>query len=89
MTKKTKVDDEHREWRKLNDGILGLIADRRYEELYGEVEDKHLTWFGWRFRGGERKCAEERAFMRGWMEALRYVRIRRATVEVESRRVKK
>ena len=69
MVRPRKVD----EFTEMSRGIMGWLAELRYNEIYGEVEDKHLTWFGFWFRGGRKKLDELRMFNRGWRCALGFV----------------
>lgn len=77
--RKVRVDDDHREWRKLNDGFRAHFIMQSYEKDYGKEyplipEGKwqdlkarlQYSWLGWHIFGGKHRNEIFRAYALGW-----------------------
>lgn len=83
--KKTRVDEAHREWRKLNDGFMSHFIVSDYEKEYGPIwpdgrlarcmEAFQHTWLGWHLFGGKSKNERFRAYILGWKACHRRAQV--------------
>lgn len=61
-------------WHTLNIGLEGMVAEEKYNKKFGAIQDYHLTWFGWHFRGGKKKMEELMVFAQGFKSGAAFVR---------------